>query len=81
MRAFSAAIGSDMKFAASSLDKPGRPDRVGDAGQVAGAPEGFSAPDAVMMLGINPLVNGLGGIPAGHPGQWLERAAGRRAWS
>jgi anaerobic selenocysteine-containing dehydrogenase len=25
-----------------------------------------------MMLGINPLVNGLGGIPAGHPGHWLS---------
>ncbi len=29
-----------------------------------------------MMVGINPLVNGLGGIPAGHPAHWLgERLA------
>jgi len=76
MRAFSAAIGSDMKFAASSLDKPGRSIAWAMLGKWQAPPQGFSAPDAVMMLGINPFVNGLGGIPAGHPGRWLSERLG-----
>jgi anaerobic selenocysteine-containing dehydrogenase len=76
MRAFSAAIGSDMKFAASSLDKPGRSIAWAMLGKWQAPPQGFSAPDAVMMLGINPFVNGLGGIPAGHPGHWLSERLG-----
>jgi anaerobic selenocysteine-containing dehydrogenase len=76
MRAFSAAIGSDMKFAASSLDKPGRSIAWAMLGKWQAPPQGFSAPDAVMMLGINPFVNGLGGVPAGHPGRWLSDRLG-----
>jgi anaerobic selenocysteine-containing dehydrogenase len=76
MRAFSAAIGSDMKFGASSLDKPGRSIAWAMLGKWQAPPMGFSAPGAVLMLGINPLVNGLGGIPAGHPGRWLGERLG-----
>jgi anaerobic selenocysteine-containing dehydrogenase len=76
MRAFSAAIGSDMKFGASSLDKPGRSIAWAMLGKWQAPPMGFSAPGAVLMLGINPLVNGLGGIPAGHPGHWLGERLG-----
>jgi anaerobic selenocysteine-containing dehydrogenase len=76
MRAFSAAIGSDMKFGASSLDKPGRSIAWAMLGKWQAPPMGFSAPAAVLMLGINPLVNGLGGIPAGHPGHWLGERLG-----
>ena len=71
MRAFSAAIGSDMKFGASSLDKPGRSIAWAMLGKWQAPPTGFASPGVVLMLGINPLVNGLGGIPAGHPGHWL----------
>jgi anaerobic selenocysteine-containing dehydrogenase len=76
MRAFSAAIGSDMKFGASSLDKPGRSIAWAMLGKWQAPPMGFAAPGAVLMLGINPLVNGLGGIPAGHPGHWLGERLG-----
>ncbi len=76
MRAFSAAIGSDMNFAASSLDKPGRSIAWAMLGKWQAPPQGFCAPDVVMMLGINPFVNGLGGIPAGHPGRWLSERLG-----
>ena len=76
MRAFSSAIGSPMSFAASSLDKPGRSIAWAMLGKWQAPPMGFSDARAVLMLGINPLVNGLGGIPAGHPGRWLgERLA------
>jgi anaerobic selenocysteine-containing dehydrogenase len=76
MRAFSAAIGSDMKFGASSLDKPGRSIAWAMLGKWQAPPMGFATPGAVLMLGINPLVNGLGGIPAGHPGHWLAERLG-----
>jgi anaerobic selenocysteine-containing dehydrogenase len=76
MRAFSAAIGSDMKFGASSLDKPGRSIAWAMLGKWQAPPQGFSAPDVIMMLGINPMANGLGGIPAGHPGHWLRERLG-----
>jgi anaerobic selenocysteine-containing dehydrogenase len=76
MRAFSAAIGSDMKFGASSLDKPGRSIAWAMLGKWQAPPMGFSAPGAIIMIGINPLVNGLGGIPAGHPGHWLGERLG-----
>jgi anaerobic selenocysteine-containing dehydrogenase len=76
MRAFSAAIGSDMKFGAFTVDKPGRAIAWAMLGKWQAPPQGFSAPDAVMMLGINPFVNGLGGIPAGHPGHWLSERLG-----
>jgi anaerobic selenocysteine-containing dehydrogenase len=76
MRAFSAAIGSDMKFGASSLDKPGRSIAWAILGKWQAPPQGFSAPNVIMMLGINPMVNGLGGIPAGHPARWLGERLG-----
>jgi anaerobic selenocysteine-containing dehydrogenase len=76
MKAFSAAIGSEMAFGASSLDKPGRSIAWAMLGKWQAPPMGFSAPGAVLMIGINPLVNGLGGIPAGHPGHWLAERLG-----
>jgi anaerobic selenocysteine-containing dehydrogenase len=72
MRAFSAAIGSPMKFGAFTLDKPGRSIAWAMLGKWQAPPQGFVATDVAMMIGINPLINGLGGIPGGHPGHWLN---------
>jgi hypothetical protein len=71
MRAFAQAIGTSMNFGASTVDKPGRPIAWAVLGKWQAPPQGFADPDVVMMLGINPFVNGLGGLPAGHPGMWL----------
>ena len=71
MRAFAEAIGTRMNFAASSVDKPGRPIAWAMLGRWQAPHQGFSDPRAIMMIGINPFVNGLGGVPAGHPGRWL----------
>jgi anaerobic selenocysteine-containing dehydrogenase len=76
IKAFAGAIGSDMNFGASSLDKPGRTIAWAMLGKWQAPPMGFSAPGAVMMIGINPLVNGLGGIPSGHPAHWLGERLG-----
>lgn len=72
MQAFSTAIGSNMKFACFTLDKPGRAIAWAMLGKWQAPPQGFNATDVAMMIGINPLVNGLGGIPSGHPGHWLN---------
>jgi anaerobic selenocysteine-containing dehydrogenase len=71
MKAFADAIGTGMNFGAMSVDKPGRPIAWAMLGRWQAQQESFSDPRAIMMLGINPFVNGLGGGPAGHPGNWL----------
>jgi anaerobic selenocysteine-containing dehydrogenase len=78
MRAFMAALGSPMSFAASSVDKPGRPIAWAMLGRWMAPHVGFDRPRVALLLGINPFVNGLGGLPAGHPGTWLaeQLAAG-----
>ena len=48
MHAFAEAIGTRMNFGALSVDKPGR------------RTSASRTPRAIMMLGINPLVTGLG---------------------
>jgi anaerobic selenocysteine-containing dehydrogenase len=76
MRAFMAALGSPMFFGASTLDKPGRPIAWTMLGRWMAPHVGFDRPRVALLLGINPLVNGLGGLPAGHPATWLtERLA------
>jgi anaerobic selenocysteine-containing dehydrogenase len=72
MRAFMRAVGSPMLFAALSVDKPGRPIAWALLGRWQAPPQGFADAQVALMIGINPFVNGLGGIPAGHPGRWLS---------
>jgi anaerobic selenocysteine-containing dehydrogenase len=69
--AFADAIGTRMNFGALSVDKPGRPIAWAMLGRWQAPHQCFSDPRAIMMLGINPLVTGLGGLPNGHPGNWL----------
>jgi anaerobic selenocysteine-containing dehydrogenase len=71
LQAFANAIGTRMSFGALSVDKPGRPIAWAMLGRWQAPPQGFSDPRVIMMLGINPMVNGLGGLPNGHPGNWL----------
>ncbi|MDT5232700.1 MAG: hypothetical protein QOI39_3200, partial [Mycobacterium sp.] len=71
MYAFADSIGTRMNFGALSVDKPGRPIAWAMLGRWQAPHQCFSDPRAIMMLGINPLVTGLGGLPNGHPGNWL----------
>jgi anaerobic selenocysteine-containing dehydrogenase len=61
-----------MKFGSFTLDKPGRAIAWAMLGKWQAPPQGFNATDVAVMIGINPLINGLGGIPSGHPGHWLN---------
>jgi anaerobic selenocysteine-containing dehydrogenase len=71
IKAFTSAIGTRMNFGAVSVDKPGRPIAWAMLGRWQAPPQGFSDPRAIIMLGINPFATGLGGVPNGHPGNWL----------
>ncbi|QRP42937.1 molybdopterin-dependent oxidoreductase [Amycolatopsis sp. FDAARGOS 1241] len=72
MKAFANALGTPMNFGALSVDKPGRPIAWAMLGRWMAPPQGFSDPRVIMMLGINPFVNGNGGLPNGHPANWLN---------
>lgn len=71
MRAFMDSIASPMSFSAFTLDKPGRPIAWAMLGHWMAPHQGFHDPRVAMLVGINPFVNGLGGLPLGHPGRWL----------
>ncbi|MGE3621632.1 MAG: molybdopterin-dependent oxidoreductase [Acidimicrobiia bacterium] len=73
---FLAALGSPMQFGAATLDKPGRTLAWAMLGRWMAPHQNFHDPRVALMIGINPFVNGLGGVPLGHPGHWLaERLA------
>ena len=74
MQAFMRAIGSPMTFSAFTVDKPGRAIAWAMLGRWMAPHQSFHDPRAVIMIGINPFVNGLGGLPLGHPGKWLGAA-------
>jgi anaerobic selenocysteine-containing dehydrogenase len=65
-------LGSPMRFEAFTIDKPGRAIAWSLLGRWQAPHHGFHDPDVALMLGINPFVNGVGGLPLGHPGKWLS---------
>lgn len=77
INSFMKQLGSPMSFQASTLDKPGRTIAWELLGRWGAPHQGFNSPDVVLMSGINPFVNGNGGVPLGHPGDWLKNALKR----
>ena len=76
LRSFMEEIGSPMTFSAFTVDKPGRAIAWTMLGRWMAPPQGFHDPKVAVLIGINPFVNGLGGVPNGHPAKWLaERIA------
>jgi anaerobic selenocysteine-containing dehydrogenase len=74
MLSLSKEIGSPMNFGAFTVDKPGRAIAWAMLGKWMAPPHGFHDPRAAMLIGINPFVNGLGGLPNGHPAKWLAES-------
>jgi anaerobic selenocysteine-containing dehydrogenase len=66
-------LGSPMRFEAFTIDKPGRAIAWSLLGHWRAPHVGFHDPKVALMVGINPLVNGIGGLPLGHPTTWLTR--------
>ncbi|MWA04813.1 molybdopterin-dependent oxidoreductase [Actinomadura sp. LD22] len=74
-RAFMEAIGSPMDFGAATIDKPGKPMARALLGSWGAPAQEFDRPDAILLVGVNPLVS-YQGLPLGRPGEWLaERLA------
>ena len=73
MTAFNKAIGSTMTFNPFTIDQPGKLVAKGLHGAWMAPPQAFNTPDVGLFFGANPLVTYAMGLPAGHPGKWLQR--------
>lgn len=73
--AFMDAIGSPSRFAPETIDKPGKSIALAHLGTWQAPAKGFHKPDAILFIGVNPLIT-YTGFPAGKHGEWLsERLA------
>jgi anaerobic selenocysteine-containing dehydrogenase len=75
--AFMGALGSRMVFNPNTIDQPGKNVARSLHGNWAAPIRDHDDPDAVVIFGSNPMVSYMAGIPAGHPGKWLQRAFAR----
>ncbi|WP_326522881.1 molybdopterin-containing oxidoreductase family protein [Sphingomonas sp.] len=74
--AFFDAIGTNMRFDPNTIDKGGKHVAQSFLGSWGAPPQGFDAPEAILLIGINPW-NTYTGFPAGSPRRWLvDRIAG-----
>lgn len=75
--AFMDAIGSPMCFTANTIDQPGKPIAKALHGMWLAPPQGFHEPKVALLIGANPLVSHLLGVPIGNPQTWLKAALKR----
>lgn len=68
--AFFDAIGSNMRFDPNTIDKGGKHVAQSFLGSWDAPLQGFDAPEAILLIGINPW-NTYTGFPAGSPRRWL----------
>lgn len=75
--AFFDAIGTNMRFDPNTIDKGGKHVAPSFLGSWGAPLQGFDAPEAILLIGINPW-NTYTGLPAGSPRRWLvdQLAAG-----
>ncbi|WP_232016931.1 molybdopterin-containing oxidoreductase family protein [Gordonia insulae] len=64
------AIGSDMRFDPNTIDKGGKQVAASLLGSWGAPSQGFASPEAILLIGINPVVT-CTGLPAGAPKRWL----------
>jgi anaerobic selenocysteine-containing dehydrogenase len=70
------AIGTSMRFDPNTLDKGGRQVAESLLGHWRAPAQGFDRPDAILLIGTNPLLT-YTGLPAGSPGRWLADTLAR----
>jgi anaerobic selenocysteine-containing dehydrogenase len=75
--AFLNAMGTPMVFTSNTIDQPGKAIAQALHGEWLAPAQGFSDPDVVLLLGVNPLVT-YSGFPTGDPRTFLERVADGR---
>lgn len=69
--AFMEAIQSPMSFSNESIDQPGKSVAKGLHGVWQAPGNGWSDPDVIMVIGMNPLVS-HNGFPFGNPAAWIN---------
>jgi anaerobic selenocysteine-containing dehydrogenase len=76
--AWLAAIGSKMYFTPITIDQPGKFVAQAMHGVWKAPPQNFDRPEAIVIVGANPLVANHMGLPCSNPGRWLkdQRARG-----
>lgn len=70
------AIGTNMRFDPNTIDKGGKQTAQSFLGYWGAPSRGFDRPEAILLIGINPLVT-YTGLPAGSPNQWLTETLER----
>lgn len=71
-QSFLDVIGSTMRFTSDTIDQPGKHVAKGLHGMWMAPPQGFDDPDVGLIIGGNPLVSYLCGLPTGNPGRRLQ---------
>ena len=64
------AIGTNMRFDPNTIDKGGKQIAQSFLGYWGAPAMGFDRPDAILLIGINPLLT-YTGFPAGSPHRWI----------
>lgn len=64
------ALGTPMRFDPNTIDKGGKQTAASFLGSWNAPSQGFDRPEAIMLVGINPLMTHTG-FPAGSPARWL----------
>jgi anaerobic selenocysteine-containing dehydrogenase len=75
--AFLNAMGTPMVFTSNTIDQPGKAIAQAMHGSWLAPAQGFSDPEVVLLLGVNPLVT-YSGFPTGDPRTFLERVGDGR---
>lgn len=76
-RGWHAALGSDMYFTPITIDQPGKFVAQALHGVWKAPPQNFDRPDAIVIVGANPLVANHMGLPCSNPGRWLKEQRAR----
>ena len=75
--AFFRALGSDMIFSATTIDKPAQDTSVALHGNWAAGTQRFELCDTWMIVGANPVIAKSSGVPFYNPGKRLKDAVNR----
>jgi len=76
-RAWHQALGSEMYFTPVTIDQPGKFVAQALHGVWKAPPQNFDRPDAIVIIGANPLVANHMGLPCTNPGLWLKEQRAR----
>ncbi|MAG34073.1 MAG: molybdopterin dinucleotide-binding protein [Deltaproteobacteria bacterium] len=76
-RSFTEALGTSMRFSTGTIDQPGKVLAKALHGTWRGDMPSFTEADAWLLVGTNPEISKLGGIPAPNPAWYLHRARER----